>query len=405
MSAGSRLRQFGALPRPLRMLVLACFVNRAGMFVFPLLAVYLTQAKDLSTSRAGLLISLGSTGLLVGSLLSGPVCNRAGRRAALLLSLVLNAAGYAGLALVHRSPWLYAAFLFVALVGMGMFSPAANTLIADLAAPEQRPFAYTINYMANNLGMGIGPLLGGFAAAYSYGLMFAGNIALGLACAVLIAVWVPGDRPAGTQTAKPRGGPAGLRTDVDVAVVVVASLCFVVPLIGIEYALPLAVTTVLNTSTAVIGVVYTINSIVVVSAGLLIERQITAYPTRVLLVAAGILWSAGTALMAFTFSLPALLLSTVVWTVGEIIVSVVVPTYIADHVDGRRVGSFMALNGFVLSFVRLVVPMSFGLLWQKHGHAPVFLTLFLVPAIGVLAYAVLPMRRAPAAEEQQPQFT
>ncbi|BFU45311.1 MFS transporter [Krasilnikovia sp. MM14-A1004] len=403
MIGASRVREFAALPRPLRVLVLACFVNRVGMFVFPLLAVYLTDAKHLSTGQAGGLISVGSTGLLVGSLLAGPVCDRAGRRPALLVSLVLNALGYAGLALVQHSPWLYAVFLFVALVGMGMFAPAANTLIADLATPEQRPFAYTVNYIANNLGMGIGPLLGGLAAAYSYALMFAGNIALGLACAALIALWVPRDTLRQAREPERADGPSGRRADTDVAVIVLASLCYVAPLIGIEYALPLAVTTVLHTSAAMIGVVYTINSIVVVSAGLLIERRIKTHPTRVLLIVAGVLWTSGTALMAFAFSLPAILLSTVVWTLGEIIVSVVIPTYIADHVDGRRVGRFMSLNGFVLSFARLVVPIGFGLLWQEQGHAPVFLALFLAPALGILAYAVLPVRRAPVAEPQ-PQY-
>lgn len=86
------LSRFRALPRPLRMLVLASFINRAGMFVFPLLAVYLVRSRQLSTGEAGVLISVGSTGLLAGSLLSGPVCARAGRRAALVSSLVLNAA-------------------------------------------------------------------------------------------------------------------------------------------------------------------------------------------------------------------------------------------------------------------------------------------------------------------------
>ncbi|GAB1692444.1 MFS transporter [Krasilnikovia sp. M28-CT-15] len=403
MIGSARLRQFAGLPRPLRILVLACFVNRAGMFVFPMLAVYLTQAKHLSTGQTGVLISVGSTGLVVGSLLSGPVCDRSGRRPALLVSLILNAVGYVGLALVHQAPWLYAMFLFVALVGMGMFAPAANTLIADLASPQQRPFAYTVTYIANNLGMGIGPLLGGLAAAYSYGLMFAGTITLGLACAVLIALGVPRDTVRRTREPGRPDGPAGRRTDTDVAVVVLASLCYVAPLIGIEYALPLAVTTVLHTSAAMIGVVYTINSVIVVCAGLLIERRIKTHPTRLLLIVAGVLWTSGTALMAFAFSLPAILLSTVVWTPGEIIVSVVIPTYIADHVDGRRVGRFMALNGFVISFARLVVPMGFGLLWQEQGHVPVFLTLFVGPALGILVYAVLPVRRAPA-PEPRPQY-
>ena len=131
------LTRFRELPAALRVLFLASFINRAGMFVFPLLAVYLVRGKDLSAGEAGLLISVGSTGLLVGSLLSGPLCDLRGRRAALLGSLLLNAAGYLGLAAgLDGTPWTYAGLLFVALVGMGMFGPAANTLVADSPRPS-----------------------------------------------------------------------------------------------------------------------------------------------------------------------------------------------------------------------------------------------------------------------------
>lgn len=393
--------RFRELPLPLRVLFLASFVNRAGMFVFPLLAVYLVRGKDLSPGEAGLLMSVGSTGLLAGSLLSGPLCDLRGRRTALLVALLLNAAGYLGLALLDGPPWTYAALLFTALVGMGMFGPASNTLIADLTTPEQRPFAYTVSYVGNNLGMGVGPLMGGLAAAYSYHVMFAGNILAGLACAAMIAYRVPRDARrggGGERKGTSRTGPLG---HSHVLLVVLVSFFYVAPLIGLEYALPLAVTTVLEQSAALVGVVYTINSVVVVSVGLLLEKHIRAYGTKVLLLTAGLLWTLGLAVIAFAFSLPAILLSTVVWTLGEIIVSVVVPTYIADHVDKRRVGTFMALNGFVLGVARFVVPVGFGVLWTSHGHQPVFFTLLLTPVLGLAAFSLLRIRPSPAASPPQ----
>ncbi|WP_203525425.1 MFS transporter [Streptomyces sioyaensis] len=391
------LTRFKELPLALRVLFLASFVNRAGMFVFPLLAVYLVRGKDLGPGEAGLLLSIGSTGLLVGSLLSGPLCDLRGRRAALLTALVLNAAGYLGLAVLDGAPWTYAVLLFVALVGMGMFSPASNTLVADLTTPEQRPFAYTISYVGNNLGMGVGPLLGGVAAAYSYHVMFAGNILAGLLCAAMITLWVPRDRRspnAESRKGKGRSGPLGHR---HVLLVVLVSFFYVVPLIGLEYALPLAVTTVLHDSAGLVGAVYTINSVVVVSLGLLMEKHIRGYGTKALLLVAGLLWTLGLAVIVFGFSLPAILLSTVVWTLGEIIVSVVVPTYIADHVDERRVGGFMALNGFVLGLARLVVPFGLGVLWSAHGHRPVFVTLLLAPLAGMAAFVLLRIRPSASA--------
>ncbi|MEV7775204.1 MFS transporter [Kitasatospora sp. NPDC086791] len=388
------LTRFKELPLPLRVLFLASFVNRAGMFVFPLLAVYLVRGKQLSTAEAGLLISIGSTGLLVGSVLSGPLCDLRGRRTALVTALLLNAAGYLGLAVFDGPPWTYAVLLFVALVGMGMFSPAANTLIADLATPEQRPFSYTVSYIGNNLGMGIGPLLGGVAAAYSYHVMFAVNILVGLLCTAVIWIWVPRDtRTGGTAPkADKRSGPLG---HGHVLWLVLASFFYVAPLIGLEYALPLAVTTVLNASAGLVGLVYTVNSVVVVSLGLFVEKRIPAFRTRTLLLIAGALWALGLGILDFGFSLAAVLLSTVVWTLGEIIASVVVPTYIADHVDERRVGRFMALNGFVLGLARLVVPVGLGLVWDAHGTRPVLHTMLVTPLVGIAVFALLRIR-APA---------
>lgn len=385
------ITRFTSLPRPLRMLVVASFFNRTGMFIFPLLAVYLVQDKHLSTGRAGLLMSLGSTGLLVGSLLSGPLCDRAGRRGTLVLSLVLNAVSYLGLAVVDGPPWAYAALLFTALTGMGMFSPAANTLIADLSDPAERPFAYTVNYIANNLGMGVGPLLGGVAAAYSYSAMFAGDIVASVICAGLIWRFVPTGRPGRRAEGEPALGRGGLLTRPRVTLLVLVSFFYVVPLIGLEYTLPLAITTVLNSSAVLVGAVYTINSVVVVGAGMLMEKRIERYATRPLLIAAGLLWAAGMAMIFFGFSLAAILIATLVWTTGEIIASVVIPTAIADHVDERRVSSYMALNGFVLGLARLVVPVGLGVIWQDHGHRPVFGLLLAAPLVGVALFALLPM--------------
>ncbi|MFB8198459.1 MFS transporter [Kitasatospora purpeofusca] len=396
--------RFKELPLPLRVLFVTSFVNRAGMFVFPLLAVYLVRSKGLGTAEAGLLISVGSTGLLVGSLLSGPVCDLRGRRDALVAALVLNAVGYLGLGTLDGAPWTYALLLFVALVGMGMFGPAANTLIADLATPEQRPFSYTVSYIGNNLGMGIGPLLGGVAAAYSYHVMFAGNIVVGLLCAVVIRIWVPRDTKSGTAAPKAAGGGRLRLGGVHghVLWMVLASFFYVAPLIGLEYALPLAVTTELNASAGLVGVVYTVNSVVVVGLGLQLEKRIASYPIRTLLLVAGVLWALGLAVLDFGFSLAAVLASTVVWTLGEIIASVVVPTYIADHVDEHRVGRFMALNGFVLGLARLVVPFGLGLIWQNHGARPVLHTMLVTPLVGIAVFAVLRIRSSTASAPAAP---
>jgi Major Facilitator Superfamily. len=54
-----------------------------------------------------------------------------------------------------------------------MFRPANLAAITHVVAPEQRRQAFALNRLAINLGMSIGPALGGFLATVSFGAMFA----------------------------------------------------------------------------------------------------------------------------------------------------------------------------------------------------------------------------------------
>lgn len=388
-------RQLAELPRSLWILLVATVVNRLGTFVFPLLAVYLVAGEDISVARSGLLLSLGSVGLLAGSLLGGVLAGRLGCRPVLVAALLLNAAGYAGLVAVAASQPGYVGFLFVALTGMGMFSPAANTFIAAVTTEQNRSFAYATNYVGTNVGMGLGPLLGGIAAAHSFALMFWLDIVVSLLCAAAVLTIPASVAPARRSAPEPAPGSGDTRIGAsraarrDAAVLCLLSGFFVAPLIGLEYTAPLAVTTVLKESTVWVGAVYTINSIVIVTSSMLVEKRLRGRDPLAAMVLGGVLWSAGLAIVVFAFSLPALLLSVVVWTFGEIVVSITVPTFLANTVDERSVGRYMSLNAFVLSFTRLTVPFGLGYAWQQHGYESALLAVLALPMIGVVLFGVL----------------
>ena len=60
------------------------------------------------------------------------------------------------------------------------------------------------------------------------------------------------------------------------------------------------------------------------------------------------------------FSVGALLLCTAIWTIGEIIASILVPSFIAKHVAEEVKGRFMALNDIVRSLAGVVCPIGLG---------------------------------------------
>lgn len=416
----SRLRQ---LPRPLFFLFAGTTISRLGAFVFPFLTIYLSEARGYGADRVGQILSFGGLGLLFGNFTGGWLTDRWSRRYTLLLALVLNAAGFAGLAFDYQGAWSYAAFLLLGYFGMGMYTPASNTVVADLAPEAIRPFAYTVNYVCVNLGMALGPLIAGFLAASSYKWLFIGDVITTLLCAVMILIGVaetrhaaPASGAGGTprlpaaKVRTPGGSDSYLRIWTRYPVVLAFCLAYfflIGPLMGLEYAVPLLVKKTFAAELKYVGIVYTINAVCILALSFRIERLVTGRAETPAMVVAGLFWIAGLAVLLVGFSIPALLVCTAIWTVGEIIASILVPSFIAKHVHHAVKGRYLALIDIVRSFAGIICPIGLGLIWEARDAKTVVYVIAALPVVGTIAYLVMWMshgmrRRAetqPAASE------
>ncbi|MFE9425815.1 MFS transporter [Kitasatospora sp. NPDC006697] len=149
------------------------------------------------------LVGLFSLFPLVGfGLYGGAVADRVDRRRLGLIGSAGLAAASALLALqallgLHQVGILYAA---VALQGgfFALSSPARSSMIPRLLPPDQLPAANALNTMSLNLGMTVGPMLGGLLIG-AYGAQSAYLIDTAAFAAVLYAMWrLPSMRPLGT---------------------------------------------------------------------------------------------------------------------------------------------------------------------------------------------------------------
>lgn len=82
---------------------------------------------------AGALLTLLSFGILLGSLVFGPVVDRRGYRGILVLALLLIAIGLEGIAFAPSLGWLRGSVAIIGLGG-GIVNGATNALIADVSA-------------------------------------------------------------------------------------------------------------------------------------------------------------------------------------------------------------------------------------------------------------------------------
>ncbi len=129
----------------------------AGAFVFGIVMASLGAllpalfgAIGFQKADAGSLFLLMNFGMLVSSLLFGPVCDRFGFRALLLISTVMVGGAFAGLA-AARSYGMLAGSLAILGLGGGALNGGANALINDIS-PDRR--ASALNLLGIFFGVG-----------------------------------------------------------------------------------------------------------------------------------------------------------------------------------------------------------------------------------------------------------
>lgn len=156
--------------------------------LWPFLLIYISQKLNTSLTAVASLLTINALVGMVTSFLGGAIADRFGRKWVMVVSFILCAFSWYLFQLADTVA------LFVALMALNgattpLYRLAADAMMADLVPPGNRIEAYSILRMGNNLGVALGPAIGGFTAAISYNISF--SIAgLGiLLCGILVMIF------------------------------------------------------------------------------------------------------------------------------------------------------------------------------------------------------------------------
>ncbi len=159
-------------PRQFWVILWGVLINTAGAsLVWPFMTIYLRQRLDVPLTTVTLLMTINAAAGLGAVSVVGPVVDRFGRKGAMVAGLASVAAVRAVMPLAGTLPaWA----LLMALMGglAPLYQVGADAMIADLIPPERRSSAYALLRTMANLGIAIGPAVGGFIATTSYTLTF-----------------------------------------------------------------------------------------------------------------------------------------------------------------------------------------------------------------------------------------
>lgn len=392
---------YSGLPRTAWLLALVVFINRSGSMVMFFLTLYLTRALHFSLPLAGLMLAAYGAGSLAGSLLGGWLTDVIGTRRVQLYSLLGSGSGLVLLSFLHR-PLALAAVLFLLALVTDAFRPANAAAIASACPAALRPRAYALNRLAINLGVSIGPAVGGYLATLDYRAIFWADGATCLAAAfLLLALAAHFDSGAETPVS---GGAAAVSTTPwrDRLFVDFTFFIFISGLIFTQVSTtwPVHLREIGNLREDTIGLLVSLNAVIIVCLEMpLIHRLEREKPAGIMAIGA-LLLACGFGLLAFGTSVPYVAFTVVVWTLGEILLYPLAMSFVANRASDENRGKYIGFFTLTHGLGGSIGPSLGSLAYARMGATPFWL---LIGALGLpLWYGIRRIAGRQAADTASP---
>jgi predicted MFS family arabinose efflux permease len=372
-------------------------VNAFGNGItYPFVVIYLHNVRGFSLGTAGLVLATNGAMSLVASPIAGWLSDRIGGRRTLGGALVLMAAGIASFPLV-REQWH--AFVAMAVVGAGngSFWPSQSTLLAGLAPEARRHAAYALQRVSRNLGIGLGGLTGGLIATTSdptsFTILFLIDAATFLGFIAVLPFVPDPELPPVEEGAAP-GRYRDVLRDRLLLGIVGLNVVFVSAGYAQIELLPAFAKNEAHVSERGIGVIFLVNTLVIVFAQLPIARALEGRRRMPALALMTLLWATawmivlvGGATLEAMAAASVFALAGLVFGLGECFQGPTQGALVADLAPPRLRGRYMGLSTISWEIGFVIGPAIGGFVLDREPLAlwPLAAGTCLLAGVGALA--------------------
>jgi len=394
-------KTYAGLDRGIYFLFIAQVVNSIGHFVHPFLTLFLTQKLGMDAGEAGFYVFLSAVAWVPSSLAGGKIADSFGRKKALVIFHTLPALALIPCAFLGASrliAWLLIGASFL----HGLAEPVNDAMITDLTSPGQRKAAFSLLYLGHNLGVAVGPLFAGFLFNRYLTWFFLGDAATTLIAVALIAAFVRESAPTRerieaslAEDSGPEKAEKGSLAAVLLRRPFLLAFLFIHVLLSLVYSqsdfsLPLHMSALFGErGPKTYGLLITVNAVTVISLTtwvLALTRRLAPALTVAL---SALFFALGFGLIGLVHSVPWLLLSTLIWTVGEILGATSAGAYIANHSPLTHRGRINAIAPIIMWSGHAFGPPLAGRLIERFSVAVIWPGTFILSLAAAVLMALL----------------
>ncbi|MBA4493958.1 MDR family MFS transporter [Paenactinomyces guangxiensis] len=363
----------------------------AFMMLMPFFALYLKEKVD-SLVQVGVVMAVAPTVAVAGSVMGGRLADTCGRKPIMILSMLGNGIVMLGFLFFDSFP----AYMILS-AGMGFFNslfhPAASAMVTDVTESENRTEAFGLLRMGHNIGAAIGPLIGATIVVLSKAVIFLSAAATLIIYSLIVLFFIRETLPAQKQPDSQKDDFSSslkiLLRDKVLALFVVTGIVISMGFSQTEGMLPLHFD---NEMSHIFGknnpfpYLMALNGALVVLFQFPISRWANAKPIGKMMLYGALLFGIGLLAIGwlptlfghwntnYIIVLSSLLLAYTVYTLGEMVMSPVQMTFVANIAPENLRGTYMGASGLQWIIGGAAGPVLGGLLLE-HSFGNLLFTL------------------------------
>jgi predicted MFS family arabinose efflux permease len=379
-----RLVWGGDVDRALRpVLAVSLAGSIAGSSAYPFMGIWAIKELHAAQTKLAFTYLIGAVLSLLIGYAAGHWSDRIGRRPLILAGWGFQA--LVPLALLAIGHHVYAGLALLALLpAFGSLGGAADqAMIADLVAPERREAAYSSVRVAANLGVTIGPPIGGLLLIGGHwNHLWLGTLVLSTAGFLIAWRFIPRTGAYAPEGPPQRGSFGVIIRDSPFLLFMLSSVFATMTYVATETLLPISVTTTHHLAPATWGVLMVVNPLLVTVFQLRLTRWTASIPAWVKLGVAMPLMGVPFLLLNVNGSAPVIAFVILLFVLGEMLWVPTSQAVVAALAPADIRGAYMGAFGSTWSVGWALTPFLGLQVRSAYGDATMWMC---VAAVGVIA--------------------
>lgn len=346
-----RFNIYGQLPKSMYIIFFVQVINRFGDFVVPFLTLYLTTKLNLTIEVVGIIVTIGSLLCIPGSLVGGRFADKVGRKKTYIIAQTTAALCLIPCAFI-KNPAIVVVFILSSTFFNGAVRPPISAIITDILPPDKRKIGFSLQYLGINLGVSFGPIIAGFLFKNYLPMLFLGDAITSFIAVLLVVINIKETNPKNinkVEAAAERKESGNIIQALLQRPEIIAFLLIYIIYSTVYtqhiFSMPLMINKLyMDRGPQLFGLLMSVNALTVITLTVIISNITKKLHTLSNVIIAGILYAIGFGMIGIVKSFHFFVVSTVLWTIGEILIVTNFGTYVANNSPANFRARFSAVG-------------------------------------------------------------